>query len=146
MIKFSETLLDDQPQILEWMRADSYHRDATDQGMPGWWVTGSDCLLAACIEDASGPVIYFRLDNTENDLIRMHVQFGPQNQVSKSRVARGIARAMPALKKVAQEKGAKGFVFESLSPGLIRFMGVLGFVPMPGKENVDDYVLRFEEK
>jgi len=143
MINFTPTLKDDEPQILEWTKADPYHFRGADTSSPSWWITGSDCLVACCIDDESGPVLYFRLDK-EGEFVRMHVQFAPIDQVSKRRVISSISQAMPALQVMAQQNGGKGFVFQSVSSLLIRFMGHLGFKPRPNFE--DDYLLLFEEK
>ena len=140
MINFTPTLPDDEPQILEWIKADVYHFLGADTSSPSWWITGSDCLVACCIDDESGPVLYFRLDK-EGEFVRMHVQFAPLNEVSKRRVISSISQAMPALRVMAQQNEGKGFVFQSQSPLLIRFMGHLGFKSRPNFE--DDYLLLF---
>ena len=143
MIKFTPTTLDDQPQICDWIKSDPYHCQGVDATMPGWWVTGSDCLVAGCIEDASGPAMYFRMDK-ENGLVRLHTQFAPVSQVNKLRVVRVIKEAMPALEILAKSKGGKGFVFESTSLTLTGFMRRLGFEPV--LDGRDDYVKMFEER
>src|SRR4029077_1466388 len=141
MIKMTPTIADDQPQINDWMLKDPYHCRLVDVSEKGWWLTGCDSLLAGCIEDSSGPVVYFRLDKVQDKLVRMHIQFAPLEQVSKSRTARVILQALPVFQELATQNGAEGFVFESVSEPLIKFMGVLGFK----LEKDNDYVLMFGE-
>lgn len=140
MIKFTPTTPDDRRQIQDWLSSDPYHCAGADTTTTEWWLTGTDCLVAGCIEDASGPAMYFRMDK-EGDLVRLHCQFAPVDSVNKLRVVRVIKEAMPKLEFLAKSKGGKGFVFESTSLMLIRFMHRLGFEPRLDKEN--DYVQMF---
>lgn len=142
MIKFSAATLDDRPQILEWTQDDPYHSERAQNIGPDWWITGSDSLLAACVEDGGGPVFYFRLDD-DGDLVRLHIQFAPLNQVSKGRVARSIIRALPLWANYAKTLMKKGIVFESINPSLIKFGESLGF--KPSLETPHDFVLIFQE-
>ena len=140
MIKFSPTILDDQSTVLRWMTADPYHSSQATITGPGWWLTGQG-LLSGCIEDAHGPAMFFRFDREDN-LVRLHTQFGPENEVSKRRVVKVIMEALPALRTKALEYGSRGFIFESTSPLLIRFMYSIGFGPAD-KDNVNDHVWIF---
>jgi len=140
MIRFIPTSLEDQPQICEWLSEDPSKKG--DPIMPGWWVTGANCVMAGCAQDEFGPVVYLRFDR-DGDLIRMHTVFAPEAEVSKRRVAQAISQAMPALMGLAKKNGGKGIVFESVSSKLIDFMGRFGFVPRPNYFN--DFVLMFEE-
>jgi hypothetical protein len=125
-MKFTSTLLDDMPQIARWIELDPFHCNRGTK--PEWWITGADCYVAFCIEDDSGPVIYVRLEEDE-DLIRLHCQFGPENEVSKRRVAVAISEALPAVEIMARQKGSTGLIYESSSPGLIKFLEKRGYVP-----------------
>ena|ERR1700677_1795305 len=140
MIKFVNTIVGDQPQILEWMAADCYHSSKVDVMEEGWWLTGSDCQLAGAVDDESGPVLYYRFDE-EGELVRMHTQFGPIEQVSKERVAKAIMDAVATVSILFKERGFKGIVFESTSGSLIHFMFKLGFKPLV--ESSNDFVLMF---
>lgn len=140
MIKFTSTQVDDQPMILRWMESDPYHCiNATITGSE-WWLTGMG-LLSGCIEDAHGPAMFFRFDREDN-LVRLHTQFGPENEVSKRRVVKVIMEALPALRTKALEYGGRGFIFESTSPLLIRFMYSIGFGPAD-RDNVNDHIWIF---
>ena len=142
MINFVNTIVDDEPQILEWMQADPYHSSKVDVMERGWWLTGANCQLAGAVDDESGPVLYYRFDE-EGSLVRMHTQFGPPEQVSKQRVVQAISDAIAVVSVLFKEQGFKGIVFESTSGSLIRFMSKLGFKAKLDSNN--DFVLMFEE-
>lgn len=140
MIKFSPTIVDDVPQITEWTNADPFHQNNVQ---PDFWLTGVEgSTLAGCVEDESGPVLYFRFD-LENDLARMHTQFAPASEGSKRRTALAISQAIPLVASKLKVDGAKGIVYESTNLSLIVFMSKLGFRPT---DQLNDYVLMFEEK
>lgn len=143
MINFIPSSVEDIPQIYAWVSADPEH----NQGVisPVWWLTGGNCFMAFRIDDAAGPTMYVRFEK-EDPYVRMYVQFAPSEEVSKLRTARAIKEAIPALIAVAEQEGARGFVFESRSQSLINFMDrSFGFKPRAGSEFVDDYILVFEE-
>jgi hypothetical protein len=143
MINFESSTIEDQSRIAEWMQADPYHCSGYSHDMPGWWITGQECLLAGRLRDEQGIVLYFRFD-IEDGFARMHTQFAPEEQVNKKRVALAIIQGIVFIVPFLREKGAKGIVYESISPSLIEFMGKKGFIPRPGgKEFLDDYVLMF---
>ncbi len=138
-MKLSPTTLEDIPMINEWIDADPYHN--TDPFNSGANMVTGKGLLSFCVQDDIGPVFFMRYD-PEGDLIRISAQFGPEEVVSKRRVVVGLKKTfLPSAKTFAKERGFKGLIFESTSPGLIAFMDRLGFKPA---EN-DDYVLRIEE-
>jgi hypothetical protein len=141
MIKFTPTTLDDRSQILRWATNDPYHSSKIAYTGPGWWVMGSDCLTAFCVEDDGGPVMYMRLDDEDN-LIRFHTQFAPEDEVDKHRVIEAIKQGLPALELLAKQRGASGLIFESTSPNLIRFMSKAGFINAD-RDCKDDYILVF---
>jgi hypothetical protein len=147
MIEFKASTAEDQPRIISWVLQDPFHVDQGIQASEGWWLTNAPgSLLVGRVDDEHGPAMYFRLDPEKDCLIRLSIQFAPMEEVGKLRVARLIAKGMPVLIQKAKEAGAKGFVFESQSPALGAFMARYGFRPMPGKENIDDYICMFEEK
>ena len=143
MIEFSTSEIDDLPQIKEWMLQDPYHLHQIEISGPQWWLTGRDCLLAGCVSDEGGPVLYFRLDR-DGELVRIHVQFAPLQQVSKKRIAPATIEAVKVWKLYAQQLGAYGVIYESTNPSLIKFCETwLGFEKHP--ERVNDYVSMFKE-
>lgn len=143
MINFIPSSVEDIPQIHAWVSADPEHNQG--EIFPTWWLTGGNCFMAFRIDDSQGPTMYVRFEK-EDPYVRMYVQFAPSEECSKLRTARVIKEAIPALIAVAEQEGARGFVYESRSQSLISFMERLfGFKPRDGSENVDDHILIFEE-
>lgn len=133
-MKFTSVIPDDLPQIAEWIEADDYHRGKV---APEFFLTGSDCYVATCYEDNSGPVLYIRIDK-EYDLGRVSVQF--PNNISKKRIASAVVIAISTLAKKAQLDNFKGLVYDSVNPELIQFVhDHLGFEPAGN----DNYILKF---
>jgi len=125
-------------QLSEWIQADPYHKDCLN---PLWWLTGNG-LLSYCLQDDEGPVFFVRTEADKGNL-RIHTQFGPEAEVSKMRVAKGILWAIPTMVTFAKQKGLTGLVYQSTSSSLIQFMQMkFGFVPAGN----DDYVRAFEDE
>jgi hypothetical protein len=135
MINFSLSTPDDLPQIAEWISADPYHQHL---GQPEWWITGNG-ILAFCLMDDVGPLTYVRLDD-EGEYARIHIQFAPEEVVSKRRLVVGLIRGLQMVLSFIKDRGYKGLVFESVSPTLIAFFQKQGFKPVGGT----DYRLDFE--
>jgi hypothetical protein len=73
--------------------------------------------------DDKGPLTYVRLDD-EGEYVRLHTQFAPVSEVSKRRLVVGMLQCMELLTNTYKaQQGRKGFVFQSVSPTLIAFMG-----------------------
>lgn len=125
--------LEDVPRIQTWTAADPYHNNVN---LPEWWLTGQGAI-AFRLDDASGPVAYFRIDSGHPDF-RLNCQFAPTEIVGKRRLIRAMLELFPVVISFAKQDGGKGLVFNSTSPTLTRFMGRLGFLPIGD----DDY--RFE--
>jgi len=138
MLKLELTTQEDLSQISEWTQADEYHRE---NNLPEWWLTGQG-NLSFRLDDDGGPVIYIRLD--EGEFYRLHCQFASYEIVSKRRLVAGIFGVFPWLVYYAKSKGAKGLIFSSVSPSLVKFMKKLGFEP--SWEHFGEHVLKFEEK
>ena len=137
MIEFVRT--DRYPfELLDsWLKADPYHQDSN----LSYWKPNGKEILACWIKDKIGPTMYLKLD-TEARLVRMHVQFAPEAEVSKSRVARTILQAWPRIVSLVNIPDVEGVAFESVSPELVRFMYRMGF--REWKEQ--DYLYSFREK
>jgi hypothetical protein len=135
-MKFTTSELDDISQIQEWTLADPYH---SEQKNPAWWISGNGSFLSGCVEDDFGRVLYFRLDE-EGSLVRLNVQFAPEEVVSKKRVAMTLMKAFPKIVSLVREQ-FEGLIYASTSPNLIKFLSSLGFQSMD-----EDYVLKFEDK
>jgi hypothetical protein len=140
-MKFTNTLESDIEQLTEWIAVDPYHKDFLS---PRWWLTGAEYALTCfCAQDETGPVIYVRLDK-ENDLLRFHAQFGPESEVSKSRVAKAIIKGIPVLEQYAKAEKLKGLVYKSTSETLIQFLQIsFGFTPTGAN---DDYFMPFKQE
>lgn len=107
----------DIPKLADWIKADPYHRDHSD---PVWWLTGNG-VLSGLVEDESGILGYIRFDR-DGDLLRMHTQFGPREEVSKQRLVDGMLLFIPLMQTYCKTQKATGIIFESTSPSLIGFM------------------------
>jgi hypothetical protein len=134
------TTSEDLSKIRKWIAADSFHKEET-QNSAEWLLTGSGAL-AFCLSDSDGPLCFVRLD-AEGDMLRLATQFGPEHEVSKTRLVAGLlSTGIPAIVEFAKSKGYKGIVFESVSESLIAFMGRQGFFKAAGE---NDYALTFGE-
>lgn len=137
MLSMSVTTRDDLDQISSWTEKDEYHRD---NNCPDWWLTGNG-HLSFRLNDDQGPVVYIRID--EGSLYRLSCQFAPVDVVDKKRLIKSIVEILPILLWHVKTRGAKGLMFNSVSPKLVRFMKTLGF--QPSWEHYGDYELGFEE-
>jgi hypothetical protein len=139
-MKLSPTTLDDLEQIQEWIQFDPWHKDD-----PSWKAEGlltGNGVLSFCLSDDKGPLCFVRLD-AEDGMLRLATQFGPEAEVSKSRLVKGLlAMGIPAIVEFGKVKGYKGIVYESTNESLINFMKIQGFFKAAGK---DDYALTWEE-
>jgi len=127
------------PQIAAWIQADSYHKD--DPRNQAEFLLSGQGEMTFLIQDAEGTLCYVRLDR-EGDILRLATQFGPESEVSKRRLVKGLlGEGIPFIIAFARENGYKGIVFESTSPSLIVFMDKQGFKSVGGV----DYQLTFEE-
>jgi hypothetical protein len=135
-MKFLESTENDIEQLSEWIQNDPYHRDCLD---PHWWLTGQG-FLSFCVQDSKGPTMYVRLDK-DGELLRLHIQFAPESEVSKLRVIKSILWGLPKIELMARAHNLKGFIFKSNSLSLINFMkNKFGFISI----NSDDYQMLFE--
>lgn len=130
----------DVEQIQEWIQLDPWHKDD-----PTWKADGlltGNGVLCFCLSDDKGPLCFVRLD-AEGSMLRLATQFGPEMEVSKSRLAKGLlSTGIPAIVEFGKVKGYKGIVYESTNESLINFMKIQGFFKAAGK---DDYALTWDE-
>ena len=137
MIEFTPTIPDDIPQIQEWTGYDPYH---FVQASPEWWLTGApDSVLAFCLSDECGPLIYVRID-AEGEYARIHIQFAPEKVVSKRRLVMGLLQGFETIRDMLKEAKEKGMVFNTINPSLAGFFQKQGFKSI----GHDDYRLDFE--
>lgn len=121
MIYLTPSVESDIEQLTRWINKDPYHRDIVN---PIWWLTGA---LGSCLgfrlDDETGPVAYVRLDEENKDnLLRLHTQFAPREEVEKLRLVRAMYMCIPTVKKFCIQRNASGIVFQSKSEPLIGLM------------------------
>jgi hypothetical protein len=131
LIEFVPTTQAHDDILRSWILADKLSRISTT----AFWMTGAS-LLSFCCEDAEGAVLFVRID-AEGDAGRLHVLFGPPEEVSKKRIAVSLSKGFPKIADHLRSQGFKAAVYESLSPSLILFMSNLGFVLL----SANDYIL-----
>ena len=138
-VSLNSSTHDDLPIISQWSKADidPAHREVP----PEWWLTGNG-LLSFNVWDSQGIVFYARLES-DNSMVRVHIQFAPEEIVSRSRVAKALINAFPSVWVVGKRNGLKGVVFESKNPLLALFTTKLGFWPVDG---TDDFIKMFDEE
>jgi hypothetical protein len=129
----------DLGQIKDWWKADEDHKHKPFSD--DFFLTGSG-LLTFRLDDEDGPLLYCRLDEqNEFGLSRIHLQFAPEDIVSKRRLVVAMLKAMTVVFDHVKSTGAAGIVFESTSATLISFFERQGFVRVA---ETDDYVLAFD--
>ena len=140
-MQFTPTVPSDLDQIEEWQQADV---DETHHEIdPHFWLTGSEgSFLCFALQDLSGPVFYVRLEEIGQGQLRLHCQFAPEQEVSKSRVAKGITENFPKLIMKLQSLGYTSLVFETRTDSLATFMMRMGFKSVLG---TTDYFYEFRQ-
>lgn len=128
MIEFVCIEPGDLAQIQRWIDSDQDHRGKMDAM---WWTESN--LLNCRVKDEHGSVMYLRVDE-EQEKVRLHIQFAPQNEVSKMRVAAAFIDGFPRMLQTIKNMGYAGIVFESTSSSLIHFMRRMGFEPCGGQD------------
>jgi hypothetical protein len=92
--------------------------------------------LNLAVEDKVGPVMYLRIEPLDAEIVRLHIQFAPQEP---RRTAMALAREFPAVRERIRGTGMKYLVFDSVSEPLIRFCQKhFGFVRIA---DTNDYLL-----
>ena len=132
-VRLDSSIIQDITKLSEWIQHDPYHKDCLD---PLWWLTGQG-FLSYKIQDDEGITMYVRTDK-EDDLLRLHVQFAPGNEVSKKRVVESMLQAIPKMELLAKHEGLKGLIYKSTNPSLIKFLERKGFQTVGN----DDHLLR----
>jgi hypothetical protein len=138
-MKFETSTEQDIEQLQRWIDADLYHKNLF---VPTWWLTGAEgSVLAFRFDDADGAVFYARIDKG-NQFCRLYIQFGPQQEVSKSRAAKSLLKVIPVMVEYCKKQGSEGIIFNSTSVTLIEFgKRAFGFQPVDS----NDFLLRFQE-
>jgi hypothetical protein len=134
MITFEAVTQASLPRLADWIQQDEYHKT---QNLEDWLMTPA-LVLQCWLHDDQGPVMYVMTER-DDDFLRIHIQFGPENEVSKRRIVRALFGGWPKFLPVMKEQQAQGIWFTSKSPTLIHFMDKFGFKPWRN----DDYLLSF---
>ena len=139
-INFVPTVEEDLPLIKTWIDADPWHPYKSAER---WWLTAAiGSFIAFKLVDELGTVVFVRFDK-EGNLIRMHGQFAPADQVSEKRVAKALLESIPRFILEIKTRGIIGIITESVSPRLVAFLcNRLGFKLVVN----DDYKLIFGEE
>lgn len=126
-MKYPDSSAQDMPQLEKWVAADMVHNGTIE---PSFWVrpldengqpeNGIKCFK---VEDDNGAVFYVRLENT----LRVYIQFPPEEEVSKSRVASALRRMFWFVGGGSKKAGYQEAFFDSTSPQLVTFFKALGF-------------------
>jgi hypothetical protein len=136
-VSFESSAEADSPQITTWTAVDGSKSPSLP---PEYWLTGSPgCILACCVKDEEGTVLYLRAEQ-EGNFVRFHTLFGPVDVVSQKRVALTLLEGFPRFSESMKPHGI-GLVMETRSESLAQFMtGKFGFARVEG---TDDYCLLF---
>lgn len=125
-MKYIDVTQDDQIETMKWVEADPAHKDVIkgdfwaqpidEKGKP---ILGIKCIK---VQDDSGTVFYLRLEQA----LRVYIQFPPEQEVYKSRVAFALRRMIHFIGERAKIEGYQEAVFNSKSEHLIAFLDKLG--------------------
>lgn len=120
-MKYPDSSEQDLEILKQWIDADPAHKDVID---PEFWIrptedgkpeAGVKCLR---VEDDNGTVFYLRLENA----LRVYIQFPPDEEVSKTRVASALRRMIWFVGGGAKKAGYHEAIFDSKSEKLISFL------------------------
>lgn len=145
MIEFIKTTEEDMPLIQRWISLDPWHARPDYKDDAAWWASlwyySPQANATFKLVDDEGIVLFVRLDQDRDTLLRLHTQFGPVEEVSEKRVAQAIMYGIKTFIPHGVQNGATGIITESMSPKLIAFLiKRLNFKQDTG----NDYLLTFE--
>ena len=108
---------DDLPLAQAWTDADPDHR-----GMDaGFWIEQKPGTNSMILEDALGPIFFFKMAKCGPLSLELHIQFSPGDRGLKLRTMQGLSKGMAWLEKNLAEQGYDALFFTSKSPHLIAF-------------------------
>ena len=138
MYKFEPVTAEDLQEILVWSSQDI---DENHHGLdPLFFFTGIDgSFLCFKIVDADGSATMFVRVEPEGHLGRLHLQFPPESEIPKSKVAKTLLKAFPVFVS-EMKKAFDGLVFQTSFPALAAFFQRQGFEP----DGTDNFRLNFE--
>lgn len=116
----------------QWTDADPEHRKTTTAA---FWFEHGDGVESYVLEDAVGPILFFKLVRHDTAEIEIHIQFPPfeknprMEQARRERIATGMTCGLEWIEKVLAYKDVSTLFFVSESSQLIKFCEKrLGFV------------------
>lgn len=109
----------DYSLAMVWVEADPDHRGKTPAE---FWLINDDRTNSFVLEDAVGPIFFFRTDRHETE-VELHMQFGPtyRDYQLKRRTMQGMKVGLPWLEMMLAGAGYQELYFYSSSPKLIWF-------------------------
>jgi len=129
-------LLGDLALAQQWTAADPDHAGRVD---PKSWITQSELTQSYILEDAEGPIFFFKGElELQWPRIVVHIQFPPDDRPNfhhrrRQRVSQGLIEGLAWLEE-RMAGAVNEIVFESSTPALVRFsIRHLGFKLEDGK-------------
>lgn len=109
----------DLPLAAAWTDADPEHSKTT---LPQFWIEQDTRINSFVLEDEQGPVFFFRMVRHKHGVeIEIHIQFAPENIVSRQRTMDALTIGFEWLAKRLVSLGFKILYFHSRSQRLIYF-------------------------
>jgi hypothetical protein len=121
-LKYRPTSELDKALLEDWVLADDDHRDTTH---PHFFLP-QDRTNCFAVEDDKGPVFFVRAES----VLRLHIQFAPKSEWR--RLAKTIDLFAEQIKNDAKYS-YKQIIFESTSPGLVKFLSKRGYRLSPNE-------------
>jgi len=104
----------DEVILTRFIAADKFH---LDQYPVSFWIH-PECFT---LEDEEGIILYLRPVHESVTRVRMYIQFPPEDEVIKSRVAKAVLDIIMNVLPACKKSGVEEVVFGSVSPSLVKF-------------------------
>lgn len=125
------TRYDDRDLAEEWNAADPDHCNTTD---PDFWLEQRPGIESYLLEDAAGPIFFFKMERRAADQVEVHIQFPPGDRNNKVRILAGLSSGYEWLERILILHAVRTVTFTSQSPSLIAFCERrLGFIEQGGR-------------
>ena len=111
---------DHEALLSEWIAADPYHTGQTADD----WLRAKPGVENLLVIDKEGPLIFLRCSNA----MRIDMQFAPNSSREiRRRIGMALASGLPWLAAQARSRNYREMIFESRSPGLVKYLQGMGF-------------------
>lgn len=125
------TRYDDRDLAADWTAADPDHCSTADAD---FWLEQRPGIESYLLEDAGGPVFFFKMERRTADQVEVHIQFPPGDRNNKVRILAGLSSGYEWLERVLISHAVRTVTFTSRNPSLIAFCERrLGFVEQAGR-------------